>query len=106
EVRGAGQELVDVPRHYEHRPARPDVETMNITEQAGKAVTSVTDALKGTPALLVLVVFNIMLLGGILYLSVSRERHSHERFMSMIERCAPLQQPQKYKLQSDTEPHD
>lgn len=59
---------------------------MSITEQAGKVV----DALKTSPALLVLVLLQAGTL-GVIYLSVQKtQERVHERELAMIERCFPL----------------
>ena len=59
---------------------------MTLGEQAGKAAQSTIDALKSSPALLVLVLFNALFIGTMVYVGIqSGQRWDHE-----IERWAEL----------------
>ena len=55
-------------------------ETSKVAQQAIKAIDSV-------PVLLALVVLQFFILGSVMYLSVQRDKHVHQRFTLMIERC-------------------
>jgi predicted PurR-regulated permease PerM len=59
---------------------------MSIGEQAGKAAQSTIDALKSTPVVLALVVFNLLFVGAMVFVSVK----SGERWDREIERWAGL----------------
>ena len=55
-------------------------ETSKVAQQAIKAIDSV-------PVLLALVLLQFFILGSVMYLSVQRDKHVHQRFTLMIERC-------------------
>jgi hypothetical protein len=63
-----------------------------ISEEAGKAATATIDALRSTPVVLALVVFNIMFMGAMVYVSVkSGERWDNEvqRWVEFAKSCHP-----------------
>jgi hypothetical protein len=55
-----------------------------ITEQVGKAATATVDALKSTPVVLALVLFNVLFMAAMVYVSVK----TGERWEGEIERWA------------------
>ena len=59
---------------------------MSITEQAGKAAQSTVEALKSTPVVLALVVFNVLFMGAMVFVSVK----SSERWDKEVQRWADL----------------
>jgi hypothetical protein len=59
---------------------------MSITEQAGKAAQSTIDALKSTPVVLSLVIFNVLFMGAMVFVSVK----SSERWDKEVQRWADL----------------
>lgn len=64
---------------------------MSITEQAGKAAQSTIDALKSTPVVLALVVFNVLFMGAMVYVAIKTgERWDNEvqRWADLVARCA------------------
>lgn len=78
---------------------------MSIPQEAGKVATSVVDALKGSPALLVVVLLFGALNGvfiGFTYMAMQRaadrdatalqsqQTRDHEERMDMIKRCFPV----------------
>lgn len=70
----------------------------NIPEQTGKTITSIADALKGNPSCLAAIC-----LAGIFavltYMSLTNERaEMHERAVKMIERCFPINRPERVTL--------
>ena len=59
---------------------------MSITEQAGKAAQSTIDALKSTPVVLALVVFNVLFMGAMVYVAIK----TGERWDKEVQRWADL----------------
>jgi hypothetical protein len=57
-----------------------------ITEQAGKAAQSTIDALKSTPVVLALVVFNLLFVGAMVYVAIK----TGERWDKEVQRWADL----------------
>jgi hypothetical protein len=53
-------------------------------EEVGKVVGSTIDALKSQPMLLALVVFQVLILGAILYSSLARQKAASEQFASLV----------------------
>lgn len=62
---------------------------MTLPEQAGKVATSAIDALKDNPALLVLVLLQIVTLGVLYVVNDRQNERRAAREMAMIERCFP-----------------
>jgi len=64
-----------------------------MTEDEKKGVVSVAtgaiDALRGTPALLVVLVINVLVVGGFGYLELTRSSRNGELLSSVINRCLP-----------------
>lgn len=54
---------------------------------AGAVATGVVDALKSTPVLLVVILLNVLMVGGAAYFLVSVAGKLHEEKMSLIDRC-------------------
>jgi hypothetical protein len=59
---------------------------MSVTEQAGKAAQSTIDALKSTPVVLALVIFNVLFMGLMAYVSIK----SGEKWDREVQRWADL----------------
>ena len=59
---------------------------MSITEQAGKAAQSTIDALKSTPVVLALVVFNVLFMGLMTFAALK----SAEKWDKEVQRWADL----------------
>jgi hypothetical protein len=57
-----------------------------ITEQAGKAAQSTIDALRSTPVVLALVVFNLLFVGAMVYVAIK----TGERWDKEVQRWADL----------------
>jgi uncharacterized protein HemX len=55
-------------------------ETSQVAQQVVKAIDSV-------PVLLALVLLQFFILGSVMYLSVQRDKHTHQRLTTLIERC-------------------
>jgi hypothetical protein len=69
---------------------------MSITEQAGKAAQSTIDALKSTPVVLALVVFNLLFVGAMVYVAIKTgERWDNEvqRWADLVARCTLKAEP-------------
>jgi len=66
---------------------------MTMPEEAGKAVAHTVDALRGSPALLALILLQMITMGMIAYNARSLGANQHEREMLMINRC--LEQAEK-----------
>jgi hypothetical protein len=65
---------------------------MTLGEQAGKAAQSTIDALKSSPALLVLVLFNALFIATMVYVGIkSGERWDREieRWAELAKSCSP-----------------
>jgi hypothetical protein len=57
-----------------------------ISEEAGKAAVATVDALKSTPVVLSLVVFNVLFMGAMVFVSIK----SSERWDNEVQRWADL----------------
>jgi|EndMetStandDraft_8_1072994.scaffolds.fasta_scaffold245419_3 hypothetical protein len=69
---------------------------MSITEQAGKAAQSTIDALKSTPVVLALVVFNVLFMGAMVFVSVKSNQHwdnEVQRWADLVARCTLKAEP-------------
>jgi hypothetical protein len=64
-------------------------------EQVGKVATSAIDALKASPALLVLVLLQMAILGVLYFATQANQQRAYAREMAMLERCFPLNQEKK-----------
>jgi hypothetical protein len=65
------------------------------TDEVGKAAQSTIDALKSTPVVLALVIFNVMFMALSAYVSIrSSERWDNEveRWSKLVQSCLPSQQ--------------
>jgi len=60
---------------------------MSIVEETSKVTQQAITALNSVPVLLALVLLQFFILGSLLYLSVQRDRMTHTRFLTLIERC-------------------
>jgi hypothetical protein len=63
---------------------------MSITEQAGKAAQSTIDALKSTPAILSLLLINLLFMGVLVYVSIkssARWDREIERWVELAQAC-------------------
>jgi hypothetical protein len=63
---------------------------MSLSEQAGKATVAAVDALKSTPVVLALVLFNLLFMGAMVYVSVNaseRWDHEIERWAELVKQC-------------------
>jgi len=61
-------------------------------EEASKVAQSVTDALKSTPVVLALVVFNVIFMGMMTYVSISNAHRwdgEVERWAQIVRTCLP-----------------
>jgi len=54
---------------------------MNVSEEAGKTARTVVEALKSTPAILALVIFNLLFLGAVVYI----QHANGERWQTLLE---------------------
>ena len=64
---------------------------MPLGEQAGKAAVATVDALKSSPALLVLVVLNVLFIATMVYVGIKsgqRWDHEIERWAALAKSCA------------------
>lgn len=64
--------------------------TPGIGEEAGKVASSTVEALKSTPVVLALVIFNVLFMGLMTYTSIkSGERWDNEvqRWVDLVARC-------------------
>ena len=59
----------------------------NVIGETSKVAQQVVKAIDSVPVLLALVVLQFFILGSVMYLSVQRDKHVHQRFTLMIERC-------------------
>jgi hypothetical protein len=63
-----------------------------IGEEAGKVATSTIEALKGSPALLVLVIFNVLFIATMVYVGIKsghRWDQEIERWAEFAKACQP-----------------
>jgi hypothetical protein len=61
-----------------------------ISEEASKVATSTVEALKSTPVVLSLVIFNVLFMGAMVYVSIkTSERWDHEieRWVELVKLC-------------------
>jgi len=63
---------------------------MSLPEEAGKVATNAIDALRASPALLVLVFLQMATLVMIHYGVQNSQKMTKERELAMLERCFPL----------------
>jgi len=56
-----------------------------IAEAAGTAI----EALRSTPVVLALVLFQLLLLGAVVWLAADRAKHDQARFEMVIRQCGP-----------------
>lgn len=62
---------------------------MSVIEQGGKVATGAIDALAGSPALLVMVILNIGMIGAAAWYLNQRDVANAQIVNSIIERCFP-----------------
>jgi len=66
-----------------------------MTENEKKGVVAIAngaiDALKGTPALIVVLIINIFVVGGFGYVELVRTSRNSELISKVIDRCVPIQ---------------
>jgi hypothetical protein len=63
---------------------------MSVTEQAGKVASSTVEALKSTPVVLALVIFNLLFVGAMIYVAIKtgdRWEHEIERWAELVKLC-------------------
>ena len=63
---------------------------MSIGEQAGKAAQSTIEALRSTPVVLALVLFNLLFVGAMIYVALKtgeRWEHEIERWVELVKQC-------------------
>ena len=56
-------------------------------EEAGKVASSAIDALKGTPAVLALVIFNLLFFGVVVYVQYTNGERWEKLFELMLKQC-------------------
>jgi hypothetical protein len=64
-----------------------------VSEEASKAVVSTVEALKSTPVVLALVIFNLLFMAGVVYISIKTgERWDKEisRWETLVHACQQL----------------
>lgn len=59
-------------------------------EDVGKVGVEAVDALKAQPALLALIMLNCIVFGATYFALQHRDQRAHDEFISVIERCFPL----------------
>ncbi len=62
---------------------------MGVTEEAGKAVGSIVDTMKGTPMILALLLINVCFLGAVVYLmgeAVANSAARNQQQLGLIEK--------------------
>lgn len=59
-----------------------------VTEEAGETARTVVAALKSTPAILALVIFNIMFMGVVVYVQHTNGERWHELLQTTLKLCA------------------
>jgi len=67
-------------------------DTMNpgtISEEAGETARTVVTALKSTPAILALVIFNLLFMGAVIYIQHTNGARWAELFELMLKQCSP-----------------
>jgi len=62
---------------------------MNVSEEAGKTARTVVEALKTTPAILALVVFNIMFMGAVIYIQQTNGSRWQHLVELTLKQCRP-----------------
>ncbi len=63
---------------------------MGVTEEAGKAVGGIVEAMKGTPMIMALLLINVCFLGAVVYLMGEAVANSAERNKSQLDLIARL----------------
>lgn len=75
-----------------------------VTEEASKAVQSVTEALKSTPVVLALVIFNVIFMALTAWTNLKQSEtydHGAQRWKDLVEIAMKQCVPVSMKLQSD-----
>lgn len=60
---------------------------MSLPEQGAKVAVSVIDALKAQPMMLVLILFNAVIFGAIVYAVQSQRSNEHKIVQLILEKC-------------------
>jgi len=60
-----------------------------ISEEAGETARTVVSALKSTPAILALVIFNLLFMGAVVYIQHTNGARWTELFELTLKQCAP-----------------
>jgi len=60
---------------------------MPASDQVGKVATAAVDALKGTPAVLALVIFNLLFFGVVVYVQYTNGERWEKLFELMLKQC-------------------
>ena len=60
---------------------------MNVSDQAGETARTVVEALKTTPAVLALVIFNLAFLGTVVYIQHTNGERWEELIKLILQQC-------------------
>jgi len=60
-----------------------------IPDEVGKAASATVDALKSTPMILGILLFNLLFMGLIAFITYSHGQHNKEVFESVMKYCVP-----------------
>ena len=60
---------------------------MNVSDEAGKTARTVVEALKSTPAILALVLFNLAFMGMVLYIQHTNGERWQTLLETMLKQC-------------------
>lgn len=61
----------------------------SISDEAGKTARTVVEALKTTPAVLALVIFNLLFMGAVVYIQHTNGERWQALFELTLKQCAP-----------------
>jgi len=65
--------------------------TPGVGHEAGETARTVVAALKSTPGILALVIFNLLFLGAVVYIQHTNGERWHELMQQTLKQCGPKQ---------------